>query len=173
MVFAENGSKMIFHLHTLSERINEIGSAKLKLWCLTSYANLRYIHRTLCSIFRQSLLEFYWANFNDLVIFWTLKEALSDGIFNSTYSNFSFSAKDHGLYYTENGSKMIFYLNTTSERARFKLSQNHKINEIGSPELKLWCVTNYANWRYIASVATVITWVIWSQFQRLYDFLIA
>ncbi len=34
--------------------------------------------------------------------------------------------------------EVIFDLNTPTERAPSKLSENYKINEIGSPELKLW-----------------------------------
>ncbi len=35
-------------------------------------------------------------------------------------------------------SKMIFDLNIPSERARFGLPENHKINEFGPSKLKLW-----------------------------------
>ncbi len=44
---------------------------------------------------------------------------------------------------------MIFNLNIPSERARFGLTENHKINEFGPSKLKLWSFkdvsVNYAN----------------------------
>ncbi len=47
-----------------------------------------------------------------------------------------FSAFDHGLYIAHDilpmGQKLIFDSNTPTERAPFKLSENHKIIEIWS-----------------------------------------
>ena len=61
-------------------------------------------------------------------------------------SRFRQKTMGHGIL-PKMGQKMIINLKTPLERARFKLSE---INEIESPELKLWCVTSYANLRYIA-----------------------
>ncbi len=41
-------------------------------------------------------------------------------------------------YFDENRSKNNIDLNVPTERAPFKLSENQKIIEIGSLELKLW-----------------------------------
>ncbi len=43
---------------------------------------------------------------------------------------------------------MIFDLNATTERAPSKLSENYKINEFGSPELKLWLLQNIIRHTY-------------------------
>ena len=66
-----------------------------------------------------------------------ISESLEGARVQMVYSNPKFGTGNNFRYFCQN-AKQIFGFNTSSERPLPKLSENHKINVIGSTELKLW-----------------------------------